>query len=84
MIAMSAPSEEKQQLDFTEFINFIEDPIKLGIIFDLLRNTERTPLEIKKKLNIPGSRIYYYLNQLVKNNIIVKGSCRMISVKKET
>ncbi|MHA2347891.1 MAG: hypothetical protein ACXACP_14310, partial [Candidatus Hodarchaeales archaeon] len=41
-----------------------------AIIFELIRNSEATSIELKKKLNIPGSRIYYYLNQLVDNRVV--------------
>jgi len=54
----------------TKIFNTMSDPNKLAIILELLRKPGATSAEIKRKLNMPGSRIYYYLNQLTDNNII--------------
>ncbi len=56
--------------DSTKIFNMMSDPNKLAIILELLRKPGATSAEIKRKINMPGSRIYYYLNQLTDNNII--------------
>ena len=56
--------------DSTKIFRMKSDPNKLSIVLELLRNPGATSAEIKKKLNMPGSRIYYYLNQLTENKII--------------
>lgn len=56
--------------DSTKIFNMMSDPNKLAIILELLRKPGATSAEIKKKLSMPGSRIYYYLNQLTDNKII--------------
>ncbi|MHA1974754.1 MAG: winged helix-turn-helix transcriptional regulator, partial [Candidatus Hodarchaeales archaeon] len=56
--------------DVAKVFKILSDPIKLGIIFELIRRPDLSTLEIKKKLNLPGSGIYYYLNQLIENKII--------------
>ena len=56
--------------DSTKIFDMMSDPNKLAIILELLRKPGATSAEIKRKLSMPGSRIYYYLNQLTDNNII--------------
>ena len=56
--------------DSTKILKLMSDPNKLAIVLELLRNPGATSADIKKKLSMPGSRIYYYLNQLTENNII--------------
>ena len=56
--------------DSTKILNMMNDPNKLAITLELLRKPGATSAEIKRKLSMPGSRIYYYLNQLTDNNII--------------
>ncbi|MFX1506573.1 MAG: winged helix-turn-helix transcriptional regulator [Promethearchaeota archaeon] len=56
--------------DSTKILNLMNDPNKLAIILELLRKPGATSAEIKRKLSMPGSRIYYYLNQLTDNRII--------------
>ncbi|MFX0063172.1 MAG: winged helix-turn-helix transcriptional regulator [Candidatus Hermodarchaeota archaeon] len=56
--------------DVNRILSLTSDPIKLGIILEIIRNPDITTNELKKRLNIPGSRIYYFLNQLVDNGII--------------
>ena len=65
--------------DVQQFVNLMSDPIKLAIIFELLRKPDRTPHEIKKRLNITGSRIYYYLNQLVDKKVIEESDTEKIT-----
>ncbi|MHA2327808.1 MAG: winged helix-turn-helix domain-containing protein [Candidatus Hodarchaeales archaeon] len=67
---MSDSNSSFLSYDSVKILDLMSDPIKLAIIFELIRNPDSTSLEIKKKLNIPGSRIYYYLNQLVDNRVI--------------
>ncbi len=56
--------------DSTKILNIMNDPNKLAIVLELLRKPGATSAEIKRKLSMPGSRIYYYLNQLTDNKII--------------
>ncbi len=56
--------------DSTKIFNLMSDPNKLAIVLELLRKPGATSAEIKRKLSMPGSRIYYYLNQLTENKII--------------
>jgi hypothetical protein len=56
--------------DSTKVLNLMNDPNKLAIILELLRKPGATSADIKRKLSMPGSRIYYYLNQLTDNRII--------------
>ena len=59
-----------QFYDSTKIMQMMSDPNKLAIVLELLRNPGATSADIKRKLSMPGSRIYYYLNQLTENNII--------------
>jgi DNA-binding PadR family transcriptional regulator len=56
--------------DIENILEEISDPIKFGIIIEMLRKPDSSPLEIKKKLGIKGSRIYYYLNQLKERKLV--------------
>lgn len=56
--------------DSTKIFKMMSDPNKLAIVLELIRKPGATSADIKKKLTMPGSRIYYYLNQLTENNII--------------
>ncbi|MHA1228390.1 MAG: winged helix-turn-helix domain-containing protein [Candidatus Hodarchaeales archaeon] len=65
-----AENEKVPSYDVNNIFQILSDPIKLGIIFEMVRRSNLTALEIKKKLNLSGSGIYYYLNQLIDANII--------------
>ena len=56
--------------DSPRIFQLMNDPNKLAIILELIRKPGATSAEIKRKLSMPGSRIYYYLNQLTDNRII--------------
>ncbi len=45
-----------------------EDPIRMMILIKILRKPDITSNELKKTLLIPGTKIYYYLNQLSSSN----------------
>ncbi|MFX1250864.1 MAG: winged helix-turn-helix transcriptional regulator [Promethearchaeota archaeon] len=65
--------------DVNRIVNLTSDPIKLGIILEIIRNPDVTTNELKKRLNIPGSRIYYFLNQLVDNGIIEESGTEQLT-----
>ncbi len=45
-----------------------EDPIKMMIFILVLRNPGITSSQLKKRLIISGTKIFYYINQLVEHN----------------
>lgn len=53
-----------------EILEMMGDPIKFSILLELFRRPNSSPLEIKKRLGIKGSRIYYYLNPLREAGLI--------------
>ncbi|MHA2090295.1 MAG: hypothetical protein ACW98K_05500 [Candidatus Kariarchaeaceae archaeon] len=63
-------SKKISREDIENILEEISDPIKFGIIIEMLRKPDSSPLEIKKKLGIKGSRIYYYLNQLKERKLV--------------
>lgn len=72
-------SSSIQMYDSSKVIGLMSDPIKLAIILELIRNPGATSIEIKRKLNLPGSRIYYYLNQLADNQVIIESDTEKLS-----
>ncbi|MHA2098540.1 MAG: winged helix-turn-helix domain-containing protein [Candidatus Kariarchaeaceae archaeon] len=64
------PPEEVTFEETETILDMMNDPIKFNIMFELLRNPNSSPLELKKKLGIKGSRIYYYLNPLREMGIV--------------
>lgn len=45
-------------------IKQFEDPVRMMLLIKILRKPDITSNELKKSLLIPGTKIYYYLNQL--------------------
>jgi hypothetical protein len=58
------------QFDAKTIFDALSDPINLAIIIELLKNPNSTPNDIKKKINLPGSRIYHFINKLIEKNFI--------------
>ena len=65
--------------DSAKVIELMSDPIRLAIVLELMRNPGATSIEIKSKINLPGSRIYYYLNQLADQQIIEEADTEKLS-----
>ena len=68
-----------QMYDSAKVIELMSDPIRLSIVLELIRNPGATSIEIKRKINLPGSRIYYYLNQLADQQVIEEADTEKLS-----
>lgn len=75
----SSDSPSIQMYDSAKVIELMSDPIRLAIVLELMRNPGATSIEIKSKLNLPGSRIYYYLNQLADQQVIEESDTEKLS-----
>lgn len=58
----------KTEKNFKSVLKQFEDPIRMMILIKILRKPDTTSNELKKSLLIPGTKIYYYLNQLSSHN----------------
>ena len=56
--------------DSIKVLEMLTDPVRLGIFLHIYRHPGSSSLEVKKKMNIPGSGIYYHLNQLIDAKIV--------------
>ncbi|MFX0113168.1 MAG: hypothetical protein ACFFB3_01335 [Candidatus Hodarchaeota archaeon] len=54
----------------TTILEVIEDPIRLSIVIEIIRKPGTAIIQIKKKLGLEGSKIYYYINQLLDKQVI--------------
>ncbi|MCE7733519.1 MAG: hypothetical protein GPJ54_01490 [Candidatus Heimdallarchaeota archaeon] len=54
----------KTEKSFKSVLKQFKDPIRMMILIKILRKPDITSNELKKSLLIPGTKIYYYLNQL--------------------
>ncbi|MFW9778179.1 MAG: hypothetical protein ACFFE8_04930 [Candidatus Heimdallarchaeota archaeon] len=48
----------------------LKDPIRGYIFIEVLRNPEITANELKHRMKLKGSNIYFHINKLVENNIL--------------
>lgn len=54
-----------------DMLNLVNDPIKIGIWFDIMRSDGITAKAIAKKLNLKGTNIYYHLKHLEEKKLII-------------
>ena len=53
-----------------KILDILSDPIKLSIVIVLIRHPDNTSSQLKKQLGLKGSRIFYFLNKLKKDQFI--------------
>ena len=56
--------------DSIKVLEMLTDPTRLGIFLHIFLHPGSSSLEVKKKMNIPGSGIYYHINQLIDTKIV--------------
>ena len=52
-------------------VKLVKDPVKITLWFEILRNPGITAKQLQKKLGMKGTAIYYHLQQLEENRLIV-------------
>ena len=60
----------KKQDFLNSIITVLDEPIKLSLWWTILINPRITTKELKKKLNLKGNSVYYYLNHLEELKLI--------------
>ena len=62
---------ENQTLHALEqLVDIVSDPIRAYLFIEILRNQDITPNDLKKRLMIKGSKIYFHLKKMEEHNII--------------
>ena len=61
-------SVELDQFDINTLQQAFDDPIKIQILFKIFKNPDISSKELKDSIFTKGTKIYYYLNLLCKEN----------------
>ena len=51
-------------------LELVNEPVKINLWWIILRNPGITAKELKKRVNLEGNSIYYYLTQLEKLQLV--------------
>ena len=54
-----------------QVLNLVNDPMKIAIWFEIMKNESITAKELSKKIGLSGTKIYYHLNQLKEQSLII-------------
>lgn len=57
-----------------DILDLVNDPIKIAIWFEIMREDGITAKEISKRLDLKGTNIYYHLKHLKDNKLIISKS----------
>jgi hypothetical protein len=70
-MSRSALSDSKLTIkSLNNIVANLKDPIRGYIFIEVLRNPEITANELKHRMKLKGSKIYFHINKLVENNIL--------------
>ncbi|MHA1983112.1 MAG: hypothetical protein ACW967_02080 [Candidatus Hodarchaeales archaeon] len=70
---MSTPLSSASKLTIESLNNIVtnlKDPIRGYIFIEVLRNPEITANDLKHRMKLKGSKIYFHINKLVENDIL--------------
>ncbi|MFW9854462.1 MAG: hypothetical protein ACFFFG_05350 [Candidatus Thorarchaeota archaeon] len=70
-MSKSSLSESKLTMEsLNNIVANLKDPIRGYIFIEVLRNPEITANELKRRMKIKGSKIYFHINKLIENEIL--------------
>jgi predicted transcriptional regulator len=70
-MSTSTPLRSKLTIDsLNSIVTSLKDPIRGFIFIEVLRNPEITANDLKHRMNLKGSKIYFHINKLIENDIL--------------